>query len=309
MRLLDRILDKTVVFSFDRSGFARHEREFDPDDTDVTMDGKVCLVTGANAGLGYALARGLAERGATVHMLCRDERRGEEARRTIIEETGNEGVELHVVDISRLESVRGFVDTFPGARVDVLVHNAGLLPSARQLTGDGFELTVATHILGPFLLTRLLRPKLRGSRVIFMTSGGMYAKRFDLDEMLDGDRPYDGVAAYARTKRAQVVLTELLAVELAGEGTTVNAVHPGWAATGGVERSLPRFWKLLRDRLRTPEQGADTALWLAVSDRAGGETGGLWFDRRSVPKHIAWWTEEEESERQRLWSWCEEVVS
>jgi NAD(P)-dependent dehydrogenase (short-subunit alcohol dehydrogenase family) len=189
--------------------------------------------------------------------------------------------------------------------VDVLVHNAGLLPLERQLTDEGLELTVATHLVGPHLLTKLLRPKLRGARVIFVTSGGMYAKRLDVDGMLANEGPYDGVAAYAMTKRGQVVLSERWAAELADAGTVVNAMHPGWAATAGVERSLPRFWRFMRHRLRTPEQGADTALWLAVAETAAGYTGKLWFDRQSVSTHLAWWTREGEAERQRLWDFCE----
>jgi NAD(P)-dependent dehydrogenase (short-subunit alcohol dehydrogenase family) len=133
----------------------------------------------------------------------------------------------------------------------------------------------------------------------------MYTKRLSVAAMLSNDGPYDGVAAYAMTKRAQVVLSGLWARELAGAGTTVNAMHPGWAATGGVERSLPRFFRFMRKRLRSPEEGADTALWLAVADAVAGETGKFWFDRRPAPTHLARWTRESGDERRRLWEFCE----
>ena len=300
----DAILDRTIFYSFDRSGFARHERSFDPDDLGVSMAGKICLVTGANSGLGRSVARDLAARDATVHLLCRNADRGAEAQRAIREETGNPSVFLDVVDLSSPRSLRAFVDQLDRPQVDVLVHNAGLLPLERELTAEGLELTVATHLVGPHLLNHWLRPRLGGARVVFVTSGGMYAKRLSLKAMLSNEGRYDGVAAYAMTKRGQVVLSELWAEELSGAGTVVNAMHPGWAATAGVERSLPRFHRLMSNRLRTPAQGADTALWLAVADRVAGQTGKLWFDRRPAPTHLAWWTRETEAERSRLWDFC-----
>lgn len=305
MRVRDRILDGSIFFSFDRSGYRRHSRRFDSRDLDRSMSGKVCLVTGANSGLGFEVARGLATRGAEVHMLCRSAVRGEEARRAILSEAGSAEVRLHVVDLSNLGSIRRFVETFETRRVDVLVQNAGLLPLEREITQDGLELTVATHLVGPFLLTRLLRPKLQASRVIFVSSGGMYGKRLDVDAMMSNEGDYDGVAAYAMTKRGQVVLAELLAQDLSDIGAAVHAMHPGWAATQGVEHSLPRFWKLMRNRLRTPEEGADTALWLSVAQGIEGKTGAFWFDRREVPTHLMRRTREDEEERQRLWQLCE----
>lgn len=313
MGLFDTIRDRSILFAFDRSGFERHQRSFVEADLDVSMHGRTCLVTGANSGLGFELARGLAERGGTVHMLCRSAERGAAARARIIEETGHGDVHLHVVDLSDRSSLHRFARDFSEARVDVLVHNAGTLPLERELTGDGLELTVATHLVGPFLLTTLLKPRLAGARVIFVSSGGMYAKRLDMDVMMSVDGPYDGVAAYAMTKRGQVVLSEQLAVEFAGIGTTFNAMHPGWADTPGVERSLPRFWRFMKKRLRTPEQGADTALWLAVADRVVGETGKLWFDRSAVPTHLTARTREDDEQRRRLWElcsqWAEAAVS
>jgi NAD(P)-dependent dehydrogenase (short-subunit alcohol dehydrogenase family) len=307
MGLMNRILDRSVLFSFDRSGFKRHQRGFDRSDLEVSMRGKVCLVTGANSGLGLATAEGLAERGATVHLICRSEERGAEAREEVTRATGNPEVHLDIVDISRPGSVRDFVQGLDDRQVDVLIHNAGVLPLEREVTPEGYELTVATHIVGPFLLTRLLRPRLHDSRVIFVSSGGMYTKRFDLKQMLARDGRYDGVSAYAMTKRAQVILSELWAEELRSTRTVVNAMHPGWAATPGVERSLPGFWRVMNSRLRTPAEGADTALWLAAARKGGEETGKLWFDRRAVPTHLVPWTREAAGERLSLWRWCEEV--
>jgi NAD(P)-dependent dehydrogenase (short-subunit alcohol dehydrogenase family) len=308
MGLIHRILDRSVLFSFDRSGFKRHQRGFDRSDLEVSLRGRVCLVTGANSGLGLAAAEGLAERGAIVHLLCRSEQRGAEAREEITRATGNPEVHLDIVDISRPGSVRDVVQRLEEKRVDVLIQNAGVLPLEREVTPEGFELTVATHIVGPFLLTRMLRSRLQDSRVIFVSSGGMYARRFDLRQMLATEGRYDGVASYAMTKRAQVILSELWAGELESSRTVVNAMHPGWAATPGVERSLPGFWRVMNGRLRTPAEGADTVLWLAAARKGGEETGKLWFDRRVVPTHLVPWTREASGARQSLWRWCEEAT-
>jgi NAD(P)-dependent dehydrogenase (short-subunit alcohol dehydrogenase family) len=308
MGFLDKMLDRSILFSFDRSGYQRHQRTYDSSDLDRSMTGKVCLVTGANSGLGFAVASGLAARNATVHMLCRNAERGASARKTIMEEMRNSEVQLHVVDVSSLRSVHGFVESFDRPQIDVLVHNAGVLPLERELSHEGLELTVATHLVGPHLLNKLLQPRLRGARIVFVSSGGMYAKRLDMETMLSNEGPYDGVAAYAMTKRGQVILSERWARELSQTGARVNAMHPGWAATVSVERSLPRFWRTMRHRLRTPEQGADTVLWLVVAERVAGETGKFWFDRRVVPTHLVRWTRESAEERQRLWDFCESSV-
>lgn len=300
--LLHRALDASIVFSFDRAGFERHARGFDPAALDVSLVGRVCLVTGANRGLGLATATGLAARGATVHLLCRGRERGAQARDQIAAKTGNPHVHAHAVDFASLAAVHAFLDGFDAAKVDVLVHNAGLLPDRRQLGPEGLELTVAVHVIAPFVLTERLRPRLGGGRVIFVSSGGMYAKRLDVDAMLDLEGRYDGVAAYALTKRAQVVLAEQWAEALREQGTVVHAMHPGWAATPGVETSLPRFWKTMEGRLRTPEQGADTVLWLAIADEPGRSTGGFWFDRAPAPTHRVPWTREDEPSRRRLWA-------
>ena len=304
MNPIDRLLDASILFSFGRSGYRRHARDFVPTDLDQDLTGKVCLVTGANSGRGLATAQGLATRGATVHMACRDATRGAAAA-----EAANPAVHLQVVDVSDTASIRRFAGGFESPRIDVLIHNAGLMPPTRETTADGLERTVATHLVGPHLLTSLLRPKLPGGRVIWVSSGGMYGKRLDLDAMLDEDAAYDGVLAYARTKRAQVILAELWAEALAGQGAEVHSMHPGWAATPGVETSLPRFWRYMERHLRTPAEGADTTLWLASVPEIPGPSGRFWFDRGVAPTHLVPWTREADSERRRLWEFCQETAT
>jgi len=137
--------------------------------------------------------------------------------------------------------------------------------------------------------------------VIFVSSGGMYTTKLSLDDVGWTRRPYDGVAAYAQTKRMQVVLTELLAEEWRERGIVCHSMHPGWAATPGVEHALPNFWKHMSGRLRTPAEGADTALWLAVATEPGSSTGDFWFDRARARTHyVPYLTRESASERRAL---------
>lgn len=303
--MLDRLLDASVVLSFDRTGFRRHARRFTPGDLDVRLDGKVALVTGANSGLGRATAEALARRGAAVRLLCRDEGRGRAALEELARTTGGASLRLDVLDVSDLAAVRRYVAGLADERVDVLVHNAGVLPAERTLTREGHELTFATHVLGPWLLSAGLGARLGpGARVVFVSSGGMYTQRLSLDDVDWARRPYDGVVAYAQTKRMQVVLAETLAERWRERGVVVHAMHPGWADTPAVRTSLPRFWRLTRRILRTPEEGADTVVWLAAAAAAGESTGRFWFDRAPRSTHLLPWTREDEAERRRLVEAC-----
>jgi dehydrogenase/reductase SDR family member 12 len=305
--ILDSVLDRTILFSFDRGGFLRHASGFPSDALDVDLTGRVCVVTGANSGIGRATALALACLHAEVWLLCRDGARGAEAVVSIREASKSSQVHLEVVDVSRLEEVRAFAARFAPRRVDLLIHNAGVLPAVREETPDGLELTLATNVIGPFLLTHLLHDKLAaasGARVIFVSSGGMYATRLSLDDPQWTTRTFDGVAAYAQTKRMQVVLTELMARRWARSSIAVHAMHPGWADTPGVRSSLPRFWRLMRGRLRTPEQGADTVVWLAVAPRESLSSGRFWFDREAQSAHLLPFTRELPLDAARLWRSC-----
>ena len=304
MSLLDRLADASIYFSFDRSGFRRHQKSFRAEDLEVDLDGKRCLVTGANSGLGLAAAHALARLGAEVRLLCRSEERGRIAERDVRAASGNDRVHLELVDLASPASIRDFVERWGERPADVLINNAGVLPEERVETEDGLELTWATNVVGPFLLTWKLIPSLRrapAARVINVSSGGMYSQRLDLRDVGWRDKPFDGVVAYARTKRAEVVLTELWAERLAETAVTVNSMHPGWADTPGVQKSLPRFWRFTRNRLRSPREGADTIVWLAACERIAARSGKFWFDRRAVSTHLLPGTRERSGDRERLW--------
>jgi len=310
-RAVTRVLDSTIVLSFDRTGFQRHAAQFVPADLDLDLAGRVCLVTGANSGIGLETTRALARRGATVWMLCRNRERGAAALKDVRGDTSSRRVHLRVLDVSETDSIRRFVAEFPETRIDVLVHNAGVLPLERATASDDIELTFATHVRGPFLLTAMLQPKLRASdqpRVIFVSSGGMYTRRLSLDDWQWSARPYDGVHAYAQTKRMQVVLAEMMAERYAEDGIAVHSMHPGWADTAAVRESLPQFWSTMRPLLRSPEQGADTIVWLAASPAVSGSSGAFWFDRERRRTHYLPWTMEKPQTRAALWDLCEQTA-
>ncbi len=295
---LERLLDASIVLSFDRTGFRRHARRFTP--LDVRLAGKVAVVTGASSGIGLATAAGLAALGASVRMVCRDEARGRAAVEAVRAATPGADLRLDLLDVSDLDALRGYARSLADPVVDVLVHNAGVLLPARGLTAQGLERTFATHVAGPWLLTHLLADRLRrpGGRVIFVSSGGMYTARLSLADLGWAQRPWDGVAAYAQTKRMQVVAAELLAARLGPGGLQVHSMHPGWADTPAVRTALPHFWRLTRRILRTPAQGADTVVWLSAAEPP--PPSGFWFDRGLRSTHLAPWTRESAAEREGL---------
>ena len=212
--------------------------------------------------------------------------------------------ELHLArcDVGDLDDVRRFADELDVERLDVLVHNAGAMPPERTESAQGHELTMALHVLGPVLMTELLRPRLDDARVVMVTSGGMYGQRLRADdpEYLQGD--YSPTTAYARSKRAQVELLPVLDQRWGGSGISVHATHPGWADTPGVVDSLPTFHRVTGPLLRDAEGGADTTVWLAATEPV--PTGGrLWHDRRPRPFHLLRRTRTGEDERAQLWDW------
>jgi dehydrogenase/reductase SDR family member 12 len=263
------------------------------------MDGRLAVVTGATSGLGTAAAAGFAALGARVVLVVRDAERGERVRAGI-----GDAATVARCDLSSLADVRALARTLQDDHdeIEVLVHNAGVLPPERRITGEGHELTLATNVLAPFLLTALLADRTR--RVVNVTSGGMYTKKLDVDELLRQDGAFNGTRAYANTKRAEVVLTEEWADRLDPRATVVHAMHPGWADTPGLAESLPGFHRVMRPLLRDPRAGADTILFLGAA-RAPLETSGrLWLDRATQPAHYVPWTREAPADRARLWDAC-----
>lgn len=297
---VDTALDRSVVLGYTRQGLAIRRRlpGWPADPPPRALAGRTAVVTGAGSGLGAATAAAFARLGATVHLVVRDIAKGERVA------AGIDGdIRVSRCDVSDLDDVRRFVTAVDSA--DVLVHNAGVLPAERKTTRQGHEVTLATHVLGPLLMTELLRPVLSGGRVIFVSSGGMYAQKLPLGDPEYTHGRYRGAAAYARTKRIQVALVPLLARRW--PGIMVAASHPGWAGTPGLAGSLPGFHRIARPFLRDTGEGADTTVWLGAVEPAP-VAGLLWHDRRPRNPHLVPWTRHDEAGRQAMFDWCAEAA-
>ena len=255
------------------------------------------------SGIGKATAHALATAGARLYLLCRNPERAEQARAELCSLTGSETIFTEIVDVSSLASIAALVDRFPEDSIDRLVHNAGVLPSEKYESPDGLELTYATNVVGPQLMTLLFEPKLRASaesRVVWVSSGGMLGVKLNIAQLRSPKSPFNGVQAYAQTKRAQAILTTLWDKRWANTSVRAHSMHPGWADTPAVASSIPSFHKAMEKRLRSPAQGADTVIWLCLKPMID-PSGAYWFDRKVANQHPLLWTRETDTVQQQLW--------
>ena len=252
------------------------------------MRGRVCLVTGANRGIGRATAEGLARQGAIVLMVCRDGELGEIAKAQIMAATGNHQLELFIADLSVQSQVRQLVHdvTAHHARLDVLINNAGAFLARRTMTVDNIEATFAVNHLACFILVNGLADVLQASapaRVVVVASEA-HQRVSDSEDWLSV-REYNGRTAYNRSKLANVIFSYDLAHRLEGTGITVNCCHPGVVDTPVLRGLYDRWWSrwmwpIARRFTITPEEGARTALYLAGSPDVEGVTGKYFKDSR-----------------------------
>jgi dehydrogenase/reductase SDR family member 12 len=326
-RAVDGLLEASVAGSFTRVGFVVRRRLEGWEDP-PRLDDKVMVVTGASSGIGRATALGLARLGADVWLVGRDRVRLEATAETAVGAGATGRVRAAPVDLVDADAVGSFAESVRSTtdHLDGLVHSAGALWPRYTTAPDGSERTLATHVLAPFRLTWLLSAMFgapSGSVIVTVSSGGMYTQRFDLDGLDQGPDGYNGVAVYARMKRAQVVLAHQWARRWGFEGVNSYAMHPGWVDTPGLAEGLPSFTRL-GPLLRSPAEGADTAVWLAAGgpvrrppvsrhrgrDRVphGRGCDGIWLDRRRRSEFHLPWTRrspvEQEVDGERLWAWC-----
>jgi retinol dehydrogenase 14 len=273
------------------------------------MTGKVCVVTGATAGIGKETALALAKMGATVAIVARDRAKAARTVDEITRASGNSNVEWVLADFASLEAVRAGATEIArryGA-IQVLVNNAGVANKYRTLSTDGFELTFAVNHLAPFLFTRELMPLLRSgssSRIINVASAAERHGPIDFDD-LQSEKNYRGFAVYGKTKLMNVLFTYELSTWLAGTGVTANCLHPGAVATDML-RQLPRWlYALISPFLISPAQGAATPVFLATSPAVEGVSGGYYEKgkaKRSSPRSY------DVDARKRLWELSEALV-
>jgi len=276
------------------------------------MAGRICMVTGANSGIGKATAAGLAEMGSTVILVCRNREKGEAALSEIKEKSGNNSLDLMLADMSSMQSVRQLANEFRRKhdRLHVLVNNAGLFMLRRTTTGDGLETTFEVDYLSHFLLTELLIDLLKAgapSRLVEVSSIAHYNGHIDFDD-LQGEKDYGGWKAYSQAKLAQVLFTYELARRLKGTGVTANCLHPGTVATNIWSRPLGRagfIAKLTRIFMMGPEGGAETPIYLGSSADVEG-VSGKYFTKKKEKKSSK--ESNDEQVARRLWLVSEELT-
>lgn len=309
-RALDAALEATVVGSFSRVGPAVRSRLFAWDDPATDLGHRRCLVTGATSGIGRAIAAQLMSGGAEVTVTSRDLARARAAADELTDASppGTAvGAAVDTADFDQVEALAA--EVLAGGAPHVVVHNAGALSHDPSDNGEGIETTVASHLVGPYLLTRLLRPHLPdGARVIWMSSGGMYTQALDPARLgaCDPDH-YNGSVAYARAKRAQVELVAHLGPQWA-PAVGMHAMHPGWVDTPGVADSLPGFHRTVGRLLRDADQGADTAVWLATTPTPP-VAGQFWLDRRPRRRWYLPSTRTDDATRRQLVAWLDDVLA
>ena len=268
----------------------------------------MCIVTGANSGIGYHTAKGLAERGATVVMVVRNMDKGETAMEEIKQATGASSVYLMHCDVSDMVSVDRFTKAFKERFMclNVLINNAGAAFSKRQETEAGFEKTIATNYLGVFRLTNTLLAMLREtepSRIINISSGMHKTGKIDFDDIMM-EKKYASMKQYANSKLIVTTFTYALARRLAGTGVTANVVEPGFVATnlgnnmGGLRDRIA--FTIVRPIQISAKKGAETSIWAATAPEIEGISGKTFAKKKETESAEITYDEETQN---RLWDW------
>ncbi|MFD1989242.1 SDR family oxidoreductase [Paenibacillus nicotianae] len=279
------------------------------------MNTKRVLITGANSGMGLASTIELAKRGYEVIMGCRNEERGQKALQEARDKSGSDQISLMKCDLGSLQHIREFAEQFNQKydRLDVLLNNAGVVNLKRHETADGFEMSIGVNHLGHFLLTHLLLDALKSSpqgRIVVVSSGAYKIGKIHWDDpyLHNG---YTVIKSYAQSKIANIFFTRVMADKLKDTNITINCLHPGAVATNiGVDRDTGFGKRILAGVaylpfFQTPEQGAETAIFLA-DDSSVAQSSGLYYYRKKIhklkPKAL------DDAEALRFWEWSQEQV-
>ncbi len=307
-RFKDRISDHLLlpaVLNFGRRGYLRQPRKSHAS----RLDGKVIAITGPTAGLGLSAASELSRLGAKLILVGRDNSRLIQSTKQIMDFSGCRENQLscYETDFSDLHDTANVGRQISAEHpcIDVLINNAGALFNEREVSDEGVERSIAVNFLAPILLTKVLSPSLhKESRVINVVSGGLYTQGVALDDMLFCKPPYNGSKAYARAKRALLTMSQHTATT-----AIVQNMHPGWAATPGLAKSLPAFNKALSPLLRDRRMGADTMVWLASApELANFRHTKLWFDRQIHTDTVLPGTRTTKSDIEKLRQWRDGVL-
>ena len=294
----------SALRTFTRHGYITGRKGWAP--MSERMEGRRVVLTGANSGIGLAAAIELASAGASLTLVVRDEAKAAQTAETIKEATGRTDIQFEFADLSLLKDTDAMIDRLlaKGEAIDVLINNAGALFNDHTVTPEGLEKSYALLLLSPWRLCERLLPLLKNhdktARIINVVSGGMYAERLNLKRLNMTSDGYRGARAYAQCKRALSIMTEIWAERWREHNIVVNAMHPGWSDTPGVQKSLPLFRRLTRLVLRSHAEGADTVVWMAQSNQAVWSTGKLFLDREPRSTYLLGNNVESEDDRKAL---------
>ncbi|MEC8002161.1 MAG: SDR family NAD(P)-dependent oxidoreductase [Pseudomonadota bacterium] len=294
----------SALRTFTRHGYVTGRKVWAP--MSERMEGRHVVLTGANSGIGLAAAIDLALAGASLTLVVRDEAKAAQTAKSIKEATGRTDIEFEFGDLSLLKDTDALIDRLlaKGDTIDVLINNAGALFNDHTMTSEGLEKSYALLLLSPWRLCERLLPLLKNhdetARVINVVSGGMYAERLNLKRLNMTSDGYRGARAYAQCKRALSIMTEVWAERWQDHNIVVNAMHPGWSDTPGVQKSLPLFRRLTRLVLRSHAEGADTVVWMARSNQAALSTGKLFLDREPRSTYLLGNNVESQEDRKAL---------
>lgn len=278
------------------------------------MKDKICVITGANSGIGKITARELAKQGAHVVMLCRNQEKAERAKEDILRVCGHDRVDIVLADLASTRQIREAAEhinkKYP--KIDVLNNNAGLITGdQRETTEDGFEMTFGVNHLAPFLLTQLLLDKVLASErgnIINVSSEAHRFASFDLNDLQYENRKYNGLKAYALSKLCNILFTRELSKRLPQASVVTNSLHPGGVATNfgkGVSGIFGIVMRLSRPFMISEEKGAQTSIYLATSNE-GYTATGKYFKNKKVaePSKDA----RNDYNARRLWEISEELL-
>jgi NAD(P)-dependent dehydrogenase (short-subunit alcohol dehydrogenase family) len=269
------------------------------------MRDKVVVITGATSGIGEVAADRLAQKGARIVFVARDRARGEEMRKHLRAIAGHAEHTVHYADLSRLSEMKRVAEAIAVTepQIDVLINNAGALFTHRQMTDDGLERTFALNHMSYFVITNLLLDRLRdtpGARIVSTASDAHKGKRLRFDD-LQSAHGYSGFAVYGRTKLMNILFTRELARRLAGSGVTANCLHPGFVSTRFGDQSggfMSLAVRIAKNFAITPEQGAETIIYLASSPAVEGKSGGYYYKcQPDTPSRAA----QNDADAARLW--------
>ena len=274
---------------------------------------RLAIITGSGSGMGFEEAKAVAGKGFHTIMACRHTQKAEEKRKEIVKATGNEQVEVMGIDLADLSSVRRFADEVKSrfSHLNLLMNNAGTLETGCHVTPDGLEQTVSVNYVGPYLLTRLLLPLMgKGSRIVNMVSLTYSIGSLDFPEFFTRGRKgsFWRIPVYSNTKLALTLFTFELANRLKDKGITVNAADPGIVSTDIIKMHNfidPLTDVFFRPFIRTPRQGADTAIHLLLDEEKAGQTGTFNRSNRIINVGDKFY---HHRQMQELWDKTEDIV-